>query len=219
MKNIEPRYFQFISAAAAAVVGVVALLISAVLDNRAIGGIGAHSPALLAAFAAVLISAYGAVLSLFLQRRLKLKRVRRRVFIAYARADADTAARVSELLRKGGFDPWVDTEQLLPGQLWKEEIDRALEGSGAAVILVSKSFIASETASRELTNALRKLQTSSSRITPIVPVRLDDVEVPASLAAIQWINLTADDAVDRILRSLELATALPRARSAPADAS
>ena len=45
-----------------------------------------------------------------------------KVFISYAREDADSAERLYRDLVKSGLEPWFDKKSLLPGQRWKTEI-------------------------------------------------------------------------------------------------
>ena len=52
-----------------------------------------------------------------------------KVFICYAREDMAIAKRLYRDLRRPGIRPWMDTEDLHPGQQWKTE--RRAEPGGA----------------------------------------------------------------------------------------
>ena len=43
------------------------------------------------------------------------------VFISYAREDSDAAKRLKKDLKDAGLNPWLDKEELLPGQNWLPE--------------------------------------------------------------------------------------------------
>jgi hypothetical protein len=71
-------------------------------------------------------------------------------FVSYAHGDSRDAGRfhaVLEPLLKSSssyqFGKWMD-RQILPGERWRAEIDRALEQSRFGLLLVSPSFLASE---------------------------------------------------------------------------
>ena len=71
---------------------------------------------------------------------------RDRVFISYSHADTGILRRLqvhlAPLKRANLHEIWDDT-RIAPGQLWKEEIRKALSSTKAAVLLVSADFLAS----------------------------------------------------------------------------
>ncbi len=51
---------------------------------------------------------------------------KKKVFISYAREDIETAGKLYYDLRKAGLEPWMDKIDLLPGQIWKTEVEKAI---------------------------------------------------------------------------------------------
>jgi len=49
-----------------------------------------------------------------------------KVFISYAREDAEIARRIYRDLKALGAQPWLDTEALLPGQKWSQQVATCL---------------------------------------------------------------------------------------------
>jgi DNA-binding NarL/FixJ family response regulator len=50
-----------------------------------------------------------------------------KIFISYAKEDFPKAYAIYEILRQKEFSPWIDSENLLPGQDWQLEIEKAVE--------------------------------------------------------------------------------------------
>ncbi len=53
--------------------------------------------------------------------RTKLRK-QPQVFLAHAHEDKDQVLEVYQRLKAEGFKPWMDKEDLLPGQFWRDEI-------------------------------------------------------------------------------------------------
>jgi hypothetical protein len=67
---------------------------------------------------------------------------RPRVFISYAREDADLASRLFAALQKEYFDPWLDNEKLQGGENWDLHIKQDLGQSDFTLLVYSKAFCA-----------------------------------------------------------------------------
>ena len=59
------------------------------------------------------------------------------VFIAYSHFDRDVVRSVYRALEAAGFRNWLDEENLVPGQLWHQEVDRAIRGTDVIVLFLS----------------------------------------------------------------------------------
>jgi hypothetical protein len=117
-----------------------------------------------------------------------------KVFIAYAYEDEDAAKRLSSSLKAAGFDPWLDQEQLLPGQNWPRAIDRAIEVSDFFIACLSKR---STLKRGHFQSELRYALDLASRVPLddifLVPARLDDCVVPRTICqSTQYIDLFPD---------------------------
>ena len=54
-----------------------------------------------------------------------------RIFLCHASEDKPQVREIYHQLKAiEGFEPWLDEEDLLPGQLWEREIPLALQTSG-----------------------------------------------------------------------------------------
>lgn len=78
------------------------------------------------------------------------------VFMSYSRKDEEVMRRVAKFLRGQGMMVWVDNEKLVPGTpIWEAEIEKAILGAGAAVVLLSPDSKESEWVRREISYAER----------------------------------------------------------------
>ena len=116
------------------------------------------------------------------------------VFIAYGKEDEKLAARLYEDLNRAGFSPWMDVRKLLAGQNWPRAIEAAIENSDFFVACFSgKSVRKKGGFQSELRNALDCARQMPLEEIYIVPVRLDECEVPRAIQhELQYIDLFPD---------------------------
>jgi hypothetical protein len=169
---------------------------------------------------AMLAAAFGAAISAMMSvvwsRELARRRQARHVFIVYARDDLEVARKLSRRMKDVGLSPWLDVDELVPGQVWKKAVLKALEESSVAVVLVSKNHEKGGFVREEMNAAMKLLQSNEANVVPIVPVRIDDSAVPEQLAQIQWVDLREEGSEEKLLRGLARATGLTLRSTGPA---
>jgi hypothetical protein len=97
---------------------------------------------------------------------------RNKVFISYSHADREWLRRLQVHLRPLERDlsirMWDDT-RIEPGELWHDEIEKALRSALVAVLLVSADFLASEfIANEELPHLLEAARAEGTIILPLI---------------------------------------------------
>lgn len=103
-----------------------------------------------------------------------------RVFIAYASEDEEPAGRLYAALKRRGFSPWRDKEQLLPGQNWPRAIERAIELSDFCIACLSKNSIVKRGYFKsELRYAIELARRAPLDEVFVIPVRLDKCRMPS----------------------------------------
>ncbi len=107
-----------------------------------------------------------------LAARLPDKQKKRSVFISYSHVDRPYMERLlvhlKPLEKEGLIDLWVDT-RLKAGDLWKKQIENALENANVAILLVSADYLASDfIINNELPPLLLKAEQRGTRIIPLV---------------------------------------------------
>ncbi|MFB3779438.1 MAG: toll/interleukin-1 receptor domain-containing protein [Bryobacteraceae bacterium] len=117
-----------------------------------------------------------------------------RIFIAYVEEDAAQAERLYGALRDRGFDPWLDRKKLLPGQNWPRAIQQAIEVSDFFVACLSTRAVRKKGQFQaELRYALDCARRAPLDQIYLIPVRLEDCPVPASITReIQYVDLFPD---------------------------
>lgn len=136
-----------------------------------------------------------------------------KVFLCHASADKPKVRELYRYLRKRGIQPWLDAEDLLPGQNWQVEIPKAIASSDAIIICLSTNSVDKEGyVQKEIKFALDKaLEMPDGRIF-IIPARLDECEVPFTLKPFHWVDLFDTEGYTRLMKSLKLrASQLERA--------
>ncbi|MDQ3692784.1 MAG: tetratricopeptide repeat protein [Chloroflexota bacterium] len=137
------------------------------------------------------------------------------VFVSYASRDRPRALRLVRALKAASVDSWIDVIGITGGHGYGPEIVAGIRGCSALLLLCSAASLTSRNVRQEIQLAWRFGR-------PILPLRLEPVEFPDTLAywleGAQWI-----DVLDRpptrwlrqVLRALSRFGAEPRGPGAP----
>ncbi|MBK9210261.1 MAG: TIR domain-containing protein [Anaerolineales bacterium] len=147
-----------------------------------------------------------------------------KVFLCHASNDKPKVRKLYRYLKSQGIQPWFDEENLSGGQDWQVEIPKALETSDAIIICLTKSSINKEGyIQKEIKFALDKaLEMPEGRIF-LIPVKLEECEVPFSLSRYQWVELYKSGGYEKLIKTFEkrakqIETLLPRFDTAQSTA-
>lgn len=106
-------------------------------------------------------------------------------------------------LAKDDINPWLDAERLMPGQDWQHEIRRAILMSDIVIVCLSKHFIQHQGfCQEELKIALEKANMIPAGEMFIIPVRLEECDIPGSLARWHCVDLFKAGGYRKLVRSL-----------------
>jgi hypothetical protein len=61
-------------------------------------------------------------------------------FISYVRENRDAVDRLAEDLRSFGVKVWLDRNDIMPGQWWKDAIDKAIQNGAFFIACFSKEL-------------------------------------------------------------------------------
>ena len=139
-----------------------------------------------------------------------------RVFLCHASGDKPAVRDLYRRLAADGFSPWLDQEDLLPGQKWQVEIPKAVRNSDVVLVCLSQHSINKEGyVQKEIKFALDVADEKPEGTIFLIPLRLEECDVPERLSAWQWVNFYEDDGYTRLVRALrQRAADLPAAAPA-----
>lgn len=135
-----------------------------------------------------------------------------RVFLCHSSGDKP---KVKSLYGKLGkhkwIDPWLDENKLLPGEDWDVEIRRAVKVSEIVIVCLSFDSITKEGyVQKEIKLALDIADEKPEGTIYIIPLKLEDCDVPERLSKLHWVNYyEPNKSIKKLLSSLrERATSL-----------
>jgi len=103
-------------------------------------------------------------------------------FLSYASVDSEKADAVQAVLEAAGVRVWRDLAEVWPGDDWRERVRQAIAGDALAfVACLSSAGLAAERSGQheELLWAVEELRRRPWGLPWLIPVRLDDCEIPA----------------------------------------
>jgi tetratricopeptide (TPR) repeat protein len=112
------------------------------------------------------------------------------IFLSYARSDATKVQEIYRRLSAAGFKPWMDSNDILPGESFDFSIRKAIRRSHFFLACLSahsvnrRGFI-----QKEIRLALEMWHEKLDSDIYLIPVRLEPCEAPYSLSSFQWVDL------------------------------
>lgn len=125
------------------------------------------------------------------------------IFISYAKDDREAAFEIYKLLKNEGFSPWIDTEDLVPGQNWELEIEKAVSNCKIFIACLSthsvtkRGYVQSEL---KMADEVRKMIPEG--VVFQIPVRLDDCEVPSMLTDLHWLDYFDEGGKTKLVQAI-----------------
>lgn len=140
-----------------------------------------------------------------------------KIFLAHAKEDKKIVTELYYRLKESGYNPWLDKEDLLPGQLWRAEIPKAIKDSQVFIACLSTRSVEKQGyVQDEFKIALKTCASKPPGSIYLIPVRLDDCGIPelrqeeygTNLRDIQWLDFFDPEGYEKLIRSLEHAKSL-----------
>lgn len=133
-----------------------------------------------------------------------------RVYLSCSSHDIAAVREYYQKLRAAGWiQPWLEEEDLLPGQDLRLEIEKAVRNADAVLVFLSSRSVSQEgSLQRELRLALDVADEKPEGAVFVIPIRLDDCSLPQRLRTWKPVDAFPADrrdwAYERVLASLRL---------------
>jgi hypothetical protein len=132
-----------------------------------------------------------------------LKATSLKTFLCHSHTDRDAVHDLYLRLKKDHMQPWLDRENLLPGQNWAYEIRNAILRSDVVIVCLSQEFDNQNGfRHQELKIALKKAQMLPLEDIFIIPVRFEKCSLPDSLAHLHRVDLFEAKGYQKLLQAL-----------------
>lgn len=130
-----------------------------------------------------------------------------KVFLCHSSKDKMLVREVYRKLHaESWLRPWLDEENLLPGEDWELEIEEAVKTSDAVIVFLSNNSVTKQGyVHKELRMALDAAQEKPERMVFIIPLRLEECDVPSRLSGLQWVDYFPHEHRDEKYKRLQRA--------------
>ncbi len=115
------------------------------------------------------------------------------IFVSYAHEDADLAHGFARAMEAEGARVWLDQGELLIGDSLIERISEAIAEFDFVAALVSRASVESNWCRKEIALAMSKQLSRGARRVTVLPLRVGDTDMPASLRDVKWLDLNPAD--------------------------
>ena len=130
---------------------------------------------------------------------------KRQIFLCYAREDEEKVNNLYQKLCDEGFKPWMDKKDILPGEQWEFCIPRAIRRSDFFLACLSANSVTKRGyLQKEIKEGLDIWDEMLEDDIYLIPVRLEDCEVPERLRDFQWVNLFEEDSWTRLVKAIQV---------------
>lgn len=128
-----------------------------------------------------------------------------RGFLCHSSGDKAPVRELYKKLLADGFIPWLDEENLLPGQDWDAEIRKAVRNSHVVIVCLSKaSTTKAGYVQKEIKVALDVADEQPDGTIFIIPLRLEECTVAERLKKWHWVDLFSPKGYQKLVAALKL---------------
>lgn len=137
-------------------------------------------------------------------------------FLCHASGDKPRVRDLYSKLMASGIDPWLDEKNLLPGQRWSNEITSTVRKADVVIVCFSRDSITKTGyVQKEMRLALDVADEQPEGAMFLIPVRLEDCEIPDRFKHLHYANLFEDDGYTKLMNALQFRASEIGARLLP----
>ena len=128
------------------------------------------------------------------------------IFISYAREDAETVRILYQRLLDAGFRPWLDTEDMQPGDHWRMVIEEKINKADFVIVCLSKYSTRSRGVfQQEIVWSLDVVQSMPEGKVYLIPVLLEECEIPKRLSNWHCERVFEENGFDKLEKAIRFA--------------
>ncbi|MCD4780963.1 MAG: SUMF1/EgtB/PvdO family nonheme iron enzyme, partial [Candidatus Omnitrophica bacterium] len=128
-----------------------------------------------------------------------------RIFLCHSSGDKPEVRNLYHRLSSDGFDPWLDEEKFWAGQEWEPRIAKTVQTSDVVIVCLSlKAINKAGYVQKEIKYVLDEAEKQPEGTIFIIPLKLEECDVPERLQRWHWVNLFEKKGYERLLSSLRL---------------
>jgi hypothetical protein len=128
----------------------------------------------------------------------------KRVFLCHSSADKSVVRQLYGRLLADGFRPWLDAEDLIPGQDWDYEIRKAIRTSDIILVCLSEESVGrTGYVQKEIRMALDAADKRPEGSIFVIPACLEPCILPERLNRWHRVDLYTDDGYRKLRRAIE----------------
>jgi TIR domain len=128
-----------------------------------------------------------------------------KIFLCHSSGDKELVRVLYKRLIRDGFNVWLDEINLLPGQDWDNEIKKAVRVSDVVIVCLSRGSVRKDGyIQKEIKLALDVADEKPEDTIFVIPLKLEDCDVPTRLAKWQYVEMYQQEGYERLKASLGL---------------
>jgi len=125
------------------------------------------------------------------------------IFISYSKEDKKVTCSIYKMLKEHGLSPWIDVENILPGQVWEIVIEKAIRECSLFIACLSKNSVQKRGyIQAEFKKALKALEMIPEEQAFIIPVRLDECEVPFQFSKFHYLDYFSEEGPIKLVKTI-----------------
>ena len=128
------------------------------------------------------------------------------IFLSYAKEDLFYASKIHQYLTDMYYPVWMDIHNIKPGEKWHTIISNAILSSSAVLVLLSKHSVTKiGYVQKEVRQILERSEYFPDSKIFIIPIRLDNTEIPYEMREIQYLDIYNDfqNGLQKLFTTLE----------------
>lgn len=127
------------------------------------------------------------------------------IFISYSREDYESASMIYCHLKDAGYKPWMDKEDILPGDDWERKIQQMIRQSDFLIVCLSSNSISKRGyIQKEIKMALDTAKEIPPGSIYLIPVRLEECNIPDDLSQYHYVDLFKPGGLERIVLAIDV---------------